>query len=61
MPWWEPLKRDSENFIGIDSVLRRMAGGPTGNWIVVAADYRDFAVILKEMNSQARNHFGQEP
>lgn len=29
--------------------------------VVVDAAYRDLAAILKEMDSQARNHFGQEP
>ena len=47
--------------VGEDFTTGAFARLRKGNKIVVvSATYRDFAAILREMNSQARNHFGQE-
>lgn len=47
--------------VGEDFTTGAFARLRKGNRIVVVStDYRDFAAILKEMNSLARNNFGQE-
>ena len=48
--------------VGEDFSLGAFARIRKGNkTVVVDAAYRDFAAILKEMNSKASNHFVQEP
>lgn len=47
--------------VGKDFSLGAFARIRKGNkTVVVDTAYRDFAAILKEMNSQASNHFEQE-